>query len=576
MPGVVKRPCEGVRKMGRNRIGVKTLHIVNPREDDELSEESIEMHSSRVGPHIGAGVGADEVKSMLWRFRKLAALVVMSLLGVLFLHGFLADYGDRPGPLFASSQDPHVKPPLDPSRTIGIVLHPEDHINREPRSVSLRWHISAGYRHPDGVKKRVYLVNDEFPGPTIEARPGDELVIEVQNGLSDEGVAIHWHGVPVSNEMDGAAGFTQCPIAPGESFTYRLMIPDNCTGTFWWHAHFQSQRGDGLFGGFVVHEPRHEDGRTESERHGYSQDVLVMVGDWFHRSADEVMSWYTSVRSFGNEPVPDSLLVNGWGRFDCTMAVPARPLQCSQLEEHDIQPLLSSPLATSRLRLVNVGSIAGFSARVSGATMQLITVDGGFAVTAPPADELGILYPGERADVVVHWSDEDISVSRLHISLDRENFKYSNPSLIADQSFRVFGSASNSIADQETSLNTDRNSGPMLDIATATASVVSSPTALDDAQYTVVLYIKTQKLARYNNKPMGFINHTSWTPQDRPLLSLSRAEWDKNQLIPFIPSTSKDGSAPVWVDLVLNNRDDGSHPFHLHGTSFYEHHRRED
>lgn len=38
----------------------------------------------------------------------------------------------------------------------------------------------------------------QFPGPTLEARSGDELVIDVYNSVQDNrgrGIAIHWHGM---------------------------------------------------------------------------------------------------------------------------------------------------------------------------------------------------------------------------------------------------------------------------------------------------------------------------------------------------------------------------------------------
>lgn len=35
----------------------------------------------------------------------------------------------------------------------------------------------------------------QFPGPLIETRSGDEIEVEIHNGLRDEGVAIHWHGL---------------------------------------------------------------------------------------------------------------------------------------------------------------------------------------------------------------------------------------------------------------------------------------------------------------------------------------------------------------------------------------------
>jgi FtsP/CotA-like multicopper oxidase with cupredoxin domain len=86
---------------------------------------------------------------------------------------------------------------------------------------------------------------------------------------------------------------------------------------------------------------------------------------------------------------------------------------------------------------------------------------------------------------------------------------------------------------------------------------------------TFVLYTKTLKLSQFNNHPMGFMNRTSWQPQSnptQPLLTLPRSQWDKNQLVPWIELAN---SGPLWIDIVLNNLDDGGHPFHLHGHDFY-------
>lgn len=55
--------------------------------------------------------------------------------------------------------------------------------------------------HPTGL----------FPGPTIEARPGDQIMLTVHNELSIETTAIHFHGIRQlgSNAMDGTPGLTQ-------------------------------------------------------------------------------------------------------------------------------------------------------------------------------------------------------------------------------------------------------------------------------------------------------------------------------------------------------------------------------
>lgn len=188
-----------------------------------------------------------------------------------------------------------------PAKMLGIQLYPEKHVARPPTTLIHHWNITSGYRSPDGVRKLVYLVNEQFPGPTIECRSGDRLTIHVTNSLASEGVSIHWHGLEMrnANGMDGAVGFNQCPISPGSSFTYDFQIGDNQAGTFWWHAHSQVQRGDGMYGGLAVHKPSSMN--DDRKLYEYGDDVLVMIGDWYHRSAKDVLAWYTSTRAFGNE-----------------------------------------------------------------------------------------------------------------------------------------------------------------------------------------------------------------------------------------------------------------------------------
>ncbi|PVH75797.1 multicopper oxidase [Cadophora sp. DSE1049] len=456
--------------------------------------------------------------------------------------------------------------PKSAGRKLGIELHPAGHLSRQPTTITHHWNITSGIHYPDGVKKEVYLVNDLFPGPTIECRPGDRLVIHVTNSLASEGVSIHWHGLEMrgSNEMDGAVGITQCPISPGEAFTYDFVIGDENFGTFWWHAHSQVQRGNGMHGGLVVHKPA--DLGNDLKEYGYETDILIMIGDWYHRSAEEVLAWYTSARGFGNEPVPDSLLVNGFGKFVCSMAVPARPVECVDRMAGEMPSLFGLPFhrAPARLRFVNVGSLAGFTVKLFSATLTPLTVDGGYPVTGRASSSVGILYPGERVDVLVDWETQStVKSPELRIFLDPENFRYPNQALRQNQSFPVFDS--DTVSDQDLSLEPSSNH---FDLATAHGAP-SSDTIPPTAHQTILLYAKTQKLSISNNHPTGFMNRTTWSPQSnpaQPLISLPRSEWDENQLIPHIPLSP---DFETWVDIIINNLDDGAHPFHLHGYSFY-------
>jgi len=57
--------------------------------------------------------------------------------------------------------------------------------------------------------------------------------------------------------MDGTPGISQCPIAPGATFTYRIRA--ELYGTSWWHSHYSAQYIDGLVGPIVIHGPKSTD-----------------------------------------------------------------------------------------------------------------------------------------------------------------------------------------------------------------------------------------------------------------------------------------------------------------------------
>lgn len=108
--------------------------------------------------------------------------------------------------------------------------------------------------------------------------------------------------------MEGAVGVSQCPIAPGSQFIYNLTIRSGQSGTFWYHAHSGVSRADGLYGGLVVHAPASRStvrslapALDEKYRHSYDKEALLLIGDWYHRPARDVLDWYIDPGNFGNE-----------------------------------------------------------------------------------------------------------------------------------------------------------------------------------------------------------------------------------------------------------------------------------
>ncbi len=88
------------------------------------------------------------------------------------------------------------------------------------------WVVGYLAAAPDCVEKMVIAINGQFPSPTIHAVEGDTLVVKLKNNLPTEGVSIHWHGIRQRGTpfYDGSAFVSQCPINPGETFTYKFVV----------------------------------------------------------------------------------------------------------------------------------------------------------------------------------------------------------------------------------------------------------------------------------------------------------------------------------------------------------------
>ncbi len=111
--------------------------------------------------------------------------------------------------------------------------------------------------------------DDVVPGPEIRLTEGDTLRVKVNNRLPAE-TTIHWHGLPIVNDMDGVPNVTQPPIAGGEEFVYEFVVP--VAGSYMYHSHVGLQLDRGLYGPLIV-EPRKED-------LDYDREYALMLDDW--------------------------------------------------------------------------------------------------------------------------------------------------------------------------------------------------------------------------------------------------------------------------------------------------------
>lgn len=101
-----------------------------------------------------------------------------------------------------------------------------------------------------------------------------------------------------------AVGVTETGILPNHSFVYKFQIIDQ-HGTYWYHSHYSLQYARGMFGSFIV-EP------LEEEEH--LPEYTLMLSDNYHQNVNDLDKQYLQPGGNGNEPLPDSALINGIGQ----------------------------------------------------------------------------------------------------------------------------------------------------------------------------------------------------------------------------------------------------------------------
>lgn len=206
------------------------------------------------------------------------------------------------------------------------------------------------------------------PGPVLRAKVGDLVRVHFENRLP-EPTTIHWHGVEVPADQDGA-GEEGGTIAPGASFDYAFRVPH--AGTFWYHPHVNSaaQVWRGLYGALIVEDPA-EPALGEALTLVLHDTELDESGALVPPAAQGDLGRY-----FGHEG--SLLLVNG--RLNPTLQL--------------------SSGSTLRLRLINASLSRYYRFGVDGHELVRIGSDVGLVPESESVSDL-LLAPGDRAEAVL-------------------------------------------------------------------------------------------------------------------------------------------------------------------------------
>lgn len=258
--------------------------------------------------------------------------------------------------------------PAGPIPTIEGFTPLEDH-NPDPRVVEVDLEArSSEVELRPGVMTRVWAYEGRVPGPLIQARVGDRVIVHFKNSLLAPTI-VHWHGLRITDQMDGSPRLMH-PFLPGTTFRYEFVVPD--PGTYWYHAHSDStqQIERGLYAPLVVHErnpPR------------FDRERLFVLDDVRLGSDGQIGAFNTSGPDIGRGRTGNVLLVNGSSR-----AV-AGSTQRGALE---------------RWRIINAANARTMYVRVRGGSALVIGTDGGLIPTPYEFHELEVAA-GQRYDLAV-------------------------------------------------------------------------------------------------------------------------------------------------------------------------------
>ncbi len=94
--------------------------------------------------------------------------------------------------------------------------------------------------------------NGSNPGPVMEFLEGETIRVIFKNELP-ESTTLHYHGLEVPFNQDGAEGHSQISVKPGETFVYEFTVNQN--GTYMYHSgqNISKQLSMGLVGFLIVH-----------------------------------------------------------------------------------------------------------------------------------------------------------------------------------------------------------------------------------------------------------------------------------------------------------------------------------
>lgn len=274
-------------------------------------------------------------------------------------------------------------------------------------------------------------INNTVPGPLLRFREGEDVTINVINGLKED-TSIHWHGLVIPAPMDGVPGVSFPGIPAGTTFTYRLPIRQY--GTYWYHSHSGLQEQSGHYGPMII-DP------AEPEPFQYDREYVVMFSDWTFEDPYRIMDRLKKQSTYSNyqrRTVGDFFKDVRRNGFKETMQdrwmwaqMRMSPTDISDITSPVYTYLVNGrppaanwtglfrPGERVRLRFINGGAGSYFDVRIPGLSMTVVAVSGQY-VKPVTVDEIRVEI-AQTYDVIVQPT-EAVAYTIFGESADRSGY----------------------------------------------------------------------------------------------------------------------------------------------------------
>jgi FtsP/CotA-like multicopper oxidase with cupredoxin domain len=235
--------------------------------------------------------------------------------------------------------------------------------------------------------------NDQVPGPLLRMRAGQAVAVEVVND-TDVPEYVHWHGLFVSPDVDGAEEEGTPAVPPHGRRRYQFVA--NPAGSRWYHSHAMAMldlhRGTytGQFG-FLMIDSANDPGR-------YDQEVFLALREWqpYLTTMDQ-----DQMEVDPNDPMPEKPATADLRPNGLEVGAPLYSINDKMLGAGE--PLRVRPGERVLMHLLNASASQIHRIGLFGHHFQVIALDGNPVPAPQPVDVIEIA-PGERVDAIVEMN----------------------------------------------------------------------------------------------------------------------------------------------------------------------------